>query len=132
MTASAGSDANTNAVFALHRFGLGPRAGSQAAIASDPRGALIADLARPGAARLNRPGLLASAEAARAAFDFRQERKAERLASRAGQDAGRPAADPAAPPGASSRAVPDPAAADTMANGPAAMEPQAERSCRQP
>jgi uncharacterized protein (DUF1800 family) len=122
MTASTGSDANTNAVFALHRFGLGPRAGSQAAIASDPRGALIADLARPGAARLNRPGLLGSAEAARAAFDFRQQRKAERLASRAGQDAGRPAADPAAAPGASSRAVPDPAAADTMANGPAAME----------
>jgi uncharacterized protein (DUF1800 family) len=122
MTASTGSDANTNAVFALHRFGLGPRAGSQAAIASDPRGALIADLARPGAARLNRPGLLGSAEAARAAFDFRQQRKAERLASRAGQDAGRPAADPAAAPGASSRAVPDPAAADTMANEPAAME----------
>jgi uncharacterized protein (DUF1800 family) len=122
MTASTGSDANTNAVFALHRFGLGPRAGSLAAIASDPRGALIADLARSGAARLNRPGLLASAEAARAAFDFRQERKAERLASRAGQDAGKPAVDSAVPPGARSRAAPDPAAADTMATGPAAME----------
>ena len=32
------------AAFALHRFGLGPRAGSIAAIASDSRGALITDL----------------------------------------------------------------------------------------
>ena len=41
------TDPNTTAAFALHRFGFGPRAGSIAAIASDPRGALLADLARP-------------------------------------------------------------------------------------
>src|SRR5438132_680148 len=37
-------DSKTDAARALHRFGLGPRPGSIAAIASDPRGALIAEL----------------------------------------------------------------------------------------
>jgi uncharacterized protein (DUF1800 family) len=105
MAADTGSDAQTQAVFALHRFGLGPRAGSLAAIAADPRGALIADLARPGAGRLSDPEFLTSAEAARAAFDFRQERKAARLVARAEQDA------------ANSAASADPAADDRMANG---------------
>ena len=63
MAADTGSDAKLQAAFALHRFGLGPREGSLAAIAADPRGALIADLARPGAARLSDPNLLASAQA---------------------------------------------------------------------
>ena len=36
-------------VLALHRFGFGPRAGSIEAIASDPRGALLAELERPNA-----------------------------------------------------------------------------------
>ncbi|MFK4509555.1 DUF1800 domain-containing protein [Bradyrhizobium daqingense] len=35
------------AVLALHRFGMGPRPGSIAAIGTDPRGALIAELERP-------------------------------------------------------------------------------------
>lgn len=35
------------AVLALHRFGMGPRPGSIAAIGTDPRGALIAELDRP-------------------------------------------------------------------------------------
>lgn len=35
------------AVLALHRFGMGPRPGSIAAIGADPRGALIAELDRP-------------------------------------------------------------------------------------
>src|SRR5271167_454568 len=104
MAADTGSDAKTQAVFALHRFGLGPRAGSLAAIAADPRGALIADLARPGAGRLSGADLLTSAEAARAAFDFRQERKAARLVARAEQDA----AKSAAKPGANSAASADP------------------------
>ena len=46
------SDPKAEAALALHRFGLGPRAGSIAAIASDPRGALLAELDRPGAARI--------------------------------------------------------------------------------
>ena len=45
-------DSKAQAALALHRFGLGPRAGSVAAIASDPRGALIAELDRAGAGRL--------------------------------------------------------------------------------
>jgi uncharacterized protein (DUF1800 family) len=123
MAADTGSDVQTQAVFALHRFGLGPRAGSLAAIAADPRGALIADLARPGAGRLSDPELLTSAEAARAAFDFRQERKAARLVARAEQDAAKSAADQAAKPGANSAASADRAADDKMANGPgSAME----------
>ena len=48
MAADTGSDAKLQAAFALHRFGLGPREGSLAAIAADPRGALIADLAQAG------------------------------------------------------------------------------------
>jgi uncharacterized protein (DUF1800 family) len=81
------TDPKTEAAIALHRFGFGPRAGSIAAIASDPRGALIADLNRPGAGRITNPDLLSGGEAARAAFDFRQERKAARLAQRAEREA---------------------------------------------
>ncbi|UPK28972.1 DUF1800 domain-containing protein [Bradyrhizobium sp. 195] len=41
------NSAKADAVLALHRFGLGPRPGSIAALGSDPRGALIAELDRP-------------------------------------------------------------------------------------
>jgi uncharacterized protein (DUF1800 family) len=105
MAANAGSDATTQAVFALHRFGLGPRTGSLAAMRGDPRGALIADISRPRAAQITAPDLPTSAEAARAAFEFRQQRREQRLAARAEPDGARPARpgrDPAAPPGASS------------------------------
>jgi uncharacterized protein (DUF1800 family) len=95
-------DPKAEAALALHRFGFGPRAGSIAAIASDPRGALLAELDRPGAGRIGDPDLLTSGEAARAAFNFRQERKAQRLAERAQREAAKnaplttaPAQDPA-------------------------------------
>ena len=64
------TDPKTQAALALHRFGLGPRAGSVAAIASDPRGALIAELDRAGAGRLTAPELMSSGAAARAAVEF--------------------------------------------------------------
>jgi uncharacterized protein (DUF1800 family) len=48
-------DPKAQATLALHRFGLGPRAGSVAAIASDPRGALIAEIDRADAGRSRRP-----------------------------------------------------------------------------
>jgi uncharacterized protein (DUF1800 family) len=70
------------AATALHRFGFGPRAGSLASVAADPRGALLAELNRPSAGRIVDSDLLTTGEAARAAFDFRQERKAGRLALR--------------------------------------------------
>jgi uncharacterized protein (DUF1800 family) len=90
-------DAKAEAALALHRFGFGPRAGSIAAIASDPRGALLAELDRPGAGRIGDPDLLTSGEAARAAFNFRQERKAQRLAERAQREAAKNVPAPTAP-----------------------------------
>ncbi len=110
-------DPKAEAALALHRFGFGPRAGSIAAIASDPRGALMAELDRPGAGRIADPDLLAGGEAARAAFNFRQERKAQRLAERAQRDAAKNS--PAAP-------AEKPAMSEAMAQGgdrPAPLKP---------
>jgi uncharacterized protein (DUF1800 family) len=45
-------DPKTSAATALHRFGFGPRAGSIASVAADPRGAMLAELDRPGAGRI--------------------------------------------------------------------------------
>jgi uncharacterized protein (DUF1800 family) len=71
------------AALALHRFGFGPAAGSIAAVADDPRGAVLADLERPGAGRVA-ADLPTSGTAARAVFEFQAERQAEqKLASRA-------------------------------------------------
>jgi uncharacterized protein (DUF1800 family) len=67
------------AAFALHRFGLGPRPGSIAAIASDPRGALLAEVERPGAGRIDDPRLLTSAQSSRAAFEARASRQAQKV-----------------------------------------------------
>jgi uncharacterized protein (DUF1800 family) len=97
------ADRKTEAALALHRFGFGPRAGSIAAIAADPRAALLADLDRPDAGRLTGADLLTGSEAARAAFDFREVRKAARLAEReaakaASSVAGRPANQADTPP----------------------------------
>ena len=83
-------DPKAQAALALHRFGFGPRAGTIAAIASDPRGALLAELERPSAGRLTDPDLLTTGEAARAVFDVRQERKAARLVERAEREAQAP------------------------------------------
>ena len=67
------------AALALHRFGLGPRPGSIAAIASDPRGAVLAELERPGVGRVDDRGLMSSAASARAAFEARAARQAQRI-----------------------------------------------------
>src|SRR5512132_2082893 len=85
-------DAMTNprleAALALHRFGFGPVAGSIGAIAGDPRGAVLADLERPGAGRVAAANLPNSGQAARALFEFRAERLAkEKLAQRAKKEA---------------------------------------------
>jgi uncharacterized protein (DUF1800 family) len=80
-------DPQTQVAFALHRFGFGPRADSTAKLAADPRGALLAELDRPGAGVINDPKLLTSAEAAQAQRDFRQVRKAARLVERSAQAA---------------------------------------------
>src|SRR6476619_396751 len=80
-------DPKAEAAIALHRFGLGPRAGSIAAIASDPRGALIAELDRAGATRIGNADLLTSGVAARAAFAYQQAQRAARQTERAAQQA---------------------------------------------
>ena len=67
------------AALALHRFGFGPRSGDIAIIASDPRGALLADL-KSDATRLSDLELPTSSQAFRDLRNFRQEKKAERQA----------------------------------------------------
>jgi uncharacterized protein (DUF1800 family) len=77
-----------NAALALHRFGLGPRPGSIAAIASDPRGAILAELERPGAGRIDDARLLTSAQSSRAGFEARSARQAQNIvAERAKKEA---------------------------------------------
>ena len=82
-----------DAALALHRFGLGPRPGSIAALASDPRGALLAELERPGIGRIDNPELMSAVEASRAAFEARSARQAQKVvAERAKKEAERLAA----------------------------------------
>ena len=71
------------AALALHRFGLGPRAGAIEAIVSDPRGALIDELDQPAAGLVATADLPSSGAANRAVFEFNAERNAkEKLALR--------------------------------------------------
>jgi uncharacterized protein (DUF1800 family) len=75
------------ATLALHRFGLGPGFGSAsagysiAAVASDPRGALVAELERPKSG-FPVAELPSSAQAARAVSDFRAEEQAKKKLAR--------------------------------------------------
>ncbi len=64
---------------ALHRFGFGPLPGGIARMATDPRGALVADL-ETNPASIDNPGLLTSGAALRATIRFQMERKAAREA----------------------------------------------------
>jgi uncharacterized protein (DUF1800 family) len=75
------------AALALHRFGFGPAGDLIAAIAADPRGALVADLDRPAAGSIP-TNLPTSAVAARRVSDFRAEEQAkQKLAQRAKKEA---------------------------------------------
>ena len=72
------------ALIALNRFGFGARggaAGDFASAASDPRGFVKAELARPNAALLDVPGLQATPTLAQAAFGYQQEVKQQREAA---------------------------------------------------
>jgi uncharacterized protein (DUF1800 family) len=62
---------------------MGPKQGSIAALASDPRGALLAELARPGAGRIANAELRSSGEAARA---FHADLERRRVDRRSAQD----------------------------------------------
>jgi uncharacterized protein (DUF1800 family) len=98
-------DPTAEAALALHRFGLGPRTGSVAAIASDPRGALVAELDRPGAGRIVDSNLMTSGAAVRAAFQFQQARREQR------RENGQAGPKGAGPKGAGPNAQPKGAAA---------------------
>ena len=77
-------DPKATAALALHRFGLGPVRDAIARIADDPRGALLAELDRPGIGQVAAAHLPNSGQAARSLFEFRAERAAqEKLAQRA-------------------------------------------------
>jgi uncharacterized protein (DUF1800 family) len=78
------------AALALHRFGFGPRAGSIAAIASDPQGAVAAELDQPNAGQVADPGLLSSAAAYRGVFEFNAARTAQAKLARRGIGADTP------------------------------------------
>jgi uncharacterized protein (DUF1800 family) len=75
------------AALALHRFGFGPRSGSIAAIASDPRGALLAELERPSAGQIANADLPSSAAANRAVFEYNAERAANEKRERLRREA---------------------------------------------
>src|SRR5262245_45013956 len=102
-------DPKAEAAFALHRFGLGPRAGSIAVVASDPRGALLAELDRAGAGRIGNADLLTSGTAARVAFAYQQAQRAARQAERAAQQANPPSGGGSAEMKDQSAAPPAPA-----------------------
>jgi uncharacterized protein (DUF1800 family) len=71
------------ALVALNRFGLGARGGASGDFinaASDPRGFVKADLARPALALLETPGLQSTPELAEALFSYRLEVKRQRQA----------------------------------------------------
>jgi uncharacterized protein (DUF1800 family) len=70
------SSAKAEAALALHRFGMGPRPGSIAAIEADPRGALIAELDRAAAGGIAIPGL-STAKAFRAVNEANAKRQAK-------------------------------------------------------
>jgi uncharacterized protein (DUF1800 family) len=80
------------AALALHRFGFGPSSRSAghsiAALAADPRGAILGELERPRAGLLDNVRLPSSAAAVRAVLEFRAEQSAkQKLAARAVKEA---------------------------------------------
>jgi uncharacterized protein (DUF1800 family) len=83
------NSAKAEAALALHRFGMGPRPGSIAAIAADPRGALIAELERPSASEIAASGLPSSAKAFRAVNEANAKRQAKAIVAKKEEDAKR-------------------------------------------
>src|SRR3954463_8073446 len=108
--------ANSGAALALHRFGLGPRPGSIAAIASDPRGALLAELDKPDAEQITDKTMLTSGQGARLNFSFNQEQQAKRIAARLSEEQRKASTaimtpmEELKPEDAATMAVPEPAA----------------------
>src|SRR5581483_5332856 len=86
--AAMSSSAKTEAALALHRFGMGPRPGSIDKIASDPRGALLAELDNPPPYPAAAAALPSSAKAFRTVADANARRQAKAtIAARAEAEA---------------------------------------------
>jgi uncharacterized protein (DUF1800 family) len=81
--------AKTQAVLALNRFGLGPRPGSIAAIAADPRGALLAELDRTPTLFAAASSLPSSGQALRVVAEFNDKRQAKIRAAKRADDQAR-------------------------------------------
>jgi uncharacterized protein (DUF1800 family) len=119
------ADTRSEALFALHRFGFGPRAESVAAVASDPRGAILSEIERPGAAQVAASHLPSTGEAARAAIEAREAVRAARQAQRNAQEAAKQeAAKQMADAGASTDSNATPAPSMQQQNPPPAAPPQ--------
>ncbi|MHC2433099.1 DUF1800 domain-containing protein [Bradyrhizobium sp. USDA 4451] len=76
------------ALTALNRFGFGARGGAAGDFinaASDPRGFVLAELARPNGALLEVPGLLSTPELGRQVFDYQFEIQQARNAAKVAQ-----------------------------------------------
>jgi uncharacterized protein (DUF1800 family) len=81
------TSSKAEAALALHRFGMGPRPGSIAAIASDPRGALLAELENPPVYPAAASALPSSATAFRAVNDANARRQAKAVMAKREEDA---------------------------------------------
>jgi uncharacterized protein (DUF1800 family) len=81
------SSGNAEAALALHRFGMGPRPGSIAAIAPDPRGALLAELESPPAYPSAASALPSSGKAFRAVNDANAKRQAKAVTAKREEEA---------------------------------------------
>src|SRR5882757_10787528 len=92
------------ALVALHRFGLGARGGASGDFlnaASDPRGFVKAELARPNGVLLEVPGLSSTAALGKAVFDYQFEiQQARDAASKSTAPAAATESPPQAPPDA--------------------------------
>src|ERR1700744_2360721 len=81
------------AALGLHRFGFGPRRGTIAAIAADPRGALAAELDQRSAGMVSDLGLISSGAANRLAFEYNAEQLTQRRLEAKRQEAAKLVAD---------------------------------------
>ena len=114
------------AALALHRFGFGPRPGTIAAVASDPQGAVIAELDRANAGRVPDAGLLSSGAANRIAFEFNAARQAQRRLEARRQEAAKVVAENTAMqnPAIENAGMQKPDEAKPPAASPSAPEPE--------
>lgn len=107
------------ALVALNRFGLGGRgaaSGDFESAASDPRGFVRAELAKPNVALLAAPELTATPQLAELLFAYRKEVQAQRAAAKRAPDDAMAVPSPAAQQRSLTMAMPEAGAAEPMAS----------------